>query len=119
MKATIDIPDELYRQVKAKSALEGRAVRDVTSELFHLYVEGRLPASAGGTRTGSSPLRGEELPAWVGVARHLIASDALHDWTEIRAGIDRGWAEEVAEPGPSPRTPSAARASVTKRSRRR
>lgn len=32
MKATIEIPDELYRRVKAKSALEGRPVREVALE---------------------------------------------------------------------------------------
>lgn len=40
MKATIDIPDELYRRVKAKSALQGRAIREVTMELYqHWLVE--------------------------------------------------------------------------------
>jgi hypothetical protein len=34
MKATIEIPDELYRRVKAKSALEGRSIRAVAIELF-------------------------------------------------------------------------------------
>ncbi len=34
MKATMDIPDELYRRVKAKSALEGRPVREVAIDLF-------------------------------------------------------------------------------------
>lgn len=34
MKATIDIPDDLYRRVKAKTALKGRAVRDVMIGLF-------------------------------------------------------------------------------------
>ncbi len=29
MKATIDIPDELYREVKIKAARESRAIRDV------------------------------------------------------------------------------------------
>lgn len=38
MKATIEIPDELYRQVKAKSALEGRAVREVTIELYQTWL---------------------------------------------------------------------------------
>lgn len=49
MKATIDIPDELYRQVKAKSALLGKSVREVTVELFRQWVEGdeRPPAAAG------------------------------------------------------------------------
>lgn len=39
MKATIDIPDELYRRVKAKTALKGRAVRDVTIELFRKWID--------------------------------------------------------------------------------
>lgn len=34
MKATIDIPDPLYRKVKAKAAEQGRKIRDVTIELF-------------------------------------------------------------------------------------
>jgi len=38
MKATIDIPDDLYRRVKAKTALKGRAVRDVTIELFRNWL---------------------------------------------------------------------------------
>ncbi len=39
MKTTIEIPDDLYRKVKAKSALEGRAVREVTIELYREWVE--------------------------------------------------------------------------------
>jgi hypothetical protein len=39
MKATIDIPDELYRKVKAKSALEGRPIRAVTVELYERWLE--------------------------------------------------------------------------------
>ena len=39
MKATIDIPDDLYRRVKAKTALKGRAVRDVTIELFRNWLQ--------------------------------------------------------------------------------
>lgn len=39
MKATIDIPDELYRQVKAKSALQGRPVREVAIDLFSRWLE--------------------------------------------------------------------------------
>ena len=38
MKATIEIPDELYRQVKAKSALEGRTIREVTTELYQAWL---------------------------------------------------------------------------------
>ena len=44
MKATIDVPDELYRRVKARSALLGRAVREVTIELYQRWLE-EAPAS--------------------------------------------------------------------------
>jgi predicted CopG family antitoxin len=45
MKATIEIPDDLYRLVKAKSSLEGRAVRDVTEELYRRWLaESPAPA---------------------------------------------------------------------------
>ena len=39
MKATMQIPDELYREVKAKSALEGRSVRSVTVMLYEIVVK--------------------------------------------------------------------------------
>jgi len=38
MKATVDIPDQLYRQVKARAAMQGRAVRDVTIELYERWL---------------------------------------------------------------------------------
>jgi len=43
MKATIEIPDDLYRKVKAKSALQGRPVRAVTVELFQRWLEEDTP----------------------------------------------------------------------------
>jgi hypothetical protein len=39
MKATIDVPDELYRRVKAKTAMQGRAIREVTVELYQRWLE--------------------------------------------------------------------------------
>ena len=45
MKATLDIPEDLYRRVKAKSALEGRPVREVTIELYSRWLEGEPPVS--------------------------------------------------------------------------
>ncbi len=43
MKATIEIPEDLYRQVKARSALEGRAIREVTIELYQAWLKGEQP----------------------------------------------------------------------------
>ena len=39
MKATIEIPDDLYRKVKAKSALQGRPIRAIVEELFRRWLE--------------------------------------------------------------------------------
>ncbi|MCG8469355.1 MAG: hypothetical protein MJB57_14300 [Gemmatimonadetes bacterium] len=38
MKATIQIPDDLYRRVKAQAALRGRTIRDVTTELYRRWL---------------------------------------------------------------------------------
>ena len=47
MKATIEVPDDLYRRVKAKSALQGRAIREVTVELYQTWlVEELAPPAA-------------------------------------------------------------------------
>lgn len=43
MKATIDIPDEIYRKVRAKAAEEGRKIREVMIELFQLWLAGAAP----------------------------------------------------------------------------
>ena len=46
MKATIEIPDDLYRKVQAKSAQQGRPVQDVAVELLDAWVrESRRPES--------------------------------------------------------------------------
>lgn len=44
MKATIDIPDDLYRRVKARAAMLGRPIREVTIELFWRWL-GDEPAA--------------------------------------------------------------------------
>jgi hypothetical protein len=47
MKATIEVPDELYRRVKAKSAREGRAVHEVTwSSTSAMSDKARRPSPA-------------------------------------------------------------------------
>ena len=38
MKVTIEIPDTLYRRVKAQASAEGRTVRDVTIELYQSWL---------------------------------------------------------------------------------
>ncbi len=40
------MPDDLYRKVKAKTALEGRAIREVTIELYRRWLEEPDPLAA-------------------------------------------------------------------------
>jgi len=39
MRVTVDIPDDLYRKLKAKAALEGSTVRDVIARLVKSEVQ--------------------------------------------------------------------------------
>ena len=47
MKATIDIPDDLYRQVKSEAALRGLTIREVTTELYRRWLSGGEGREAG------------------------------------------------------------------------
>ena len=46
MKATLEIPDDLYAMVKARAALEGRTLRSVAIELFSEWARGETVGSA-------------------------------------------------------------------------
>lgn len=96
MKATIEIPDDLYRQVKAKSALEGRAVREVTEELLRGYVSREPPrASEGQQEAGvSATLDEEPLPPWFGALRKYASRVKQHEMDAIRESIAAGIARE-------------------------
>ncbi|HEX4952081.1 MAG TPA: hypothetical protein VF017_01620 [Thermoanaerobaculia bacterium] len=94
-KATVEIPAELYRLVKAKTALEGRAVREVTVELFRSYVE-----RAGGGSEGpplepvEALMAGRPLPPWYGILGKQGRRGVLHDLAGIRESVARGSARE-------------------------
>ena len=48
MRTTIDIPDEIYRKLKVKAALEGQTVREITVRAIQREIE--QPAAAAGRR---------------------------------------------------------------------
>lgn len=67
MKATIEIPDALYRQIKARCALGGRSVRDVTIEAYRRWLA-ETPALYA-TTDEAQPSAGETwLAAWEALA---------------------------------------------------
>ena len=55
MKTSIDLPDDLYRRVKSKSALEGLAVREVATALFAAWVDGRIADVAAKSARSAGP----------------------------------------------------------------
>lgn len=65
MKATIDIPEDLYRKVKAKSALVGKPVREVTEMLYRDWLG-----------EADNPRHGESAEAWL--RRWLALADSAH-----------------------------------------
>ena len=86
MKATIEIPDELYRLVKAKSALEGRAVREVTVELYQRYVgQEEAPAAKAEEAAGD-----RATPSWFGALGRTARAVTRHEMSAIRESIARG-----------------------------
>jgi len=83
MKATMDIPDELYRKVKARSALRGETVRSVAVQLFSDWLDEREPSSP-------AIVRESALPAWFASARKYAHRVKGHDMASIRRSIARG-----------------------------
>ncbi len=94
MKATIEIPDELYRLVKAKSALEGRAVREVTVELYQHYVGQEDVPMAEAGEAAEGVLEGQAMPSWFGALGKTARAVTRHEMSAIRESIARGVVRE-------------------------
>ena len=56
MRTTLDLPDDLFRQVKAKAALEGATLKD----MLRRYIESGLQTPG---RLAGQPARRSTLPA--------------------------------------------------------
>ncbi|MEO8437347.1 MAG: hypothetical protein ABI562_02740 [Chloroflexota bacterium] len=75
MKATIEIPDALYRQIKARSALGGRSVRDVTIEAYRRWLA-ETPVAYAPTDDTQATAGDTWLAAWAALAVE-IAEEAV------------------------------------------
>lgn len=82
MKATIHVPDELYRKVKAKSALLGRPVREVTVELYERWL-------AEGEAVNPQEAPADWLHAWLALADEAIATAPSGPSARERLAADR------------------------------
>jgi hypothetical protein len=92
MKVTLDIPDELYRRVKARSAMEGRPVRSVSVELFESWLD---PRKAGALAPKVSAHESPKDAPWLAITRPHLRQGMSHDLESIRNAAAKGWAADI------------------------
>lgn len=104
MKTTIDIPDELYRRVKARSARERRPVRAVTVQLLQEWLDSAPepqdePAATPPAVEPQIQFTEAQLDAmpWLRITRKYVRPGMSHDLDEMREAIARGWGASYAE----------------------
>ena len=95
MKATLDIPDDLYKRVKVRSALEGKPIRSVAIELFQRWIQ--TPSDVDDKKESVS-LSAEDYKKypWLEFSRKYINGNQSSEFAEIRKSIAMGWAKETA-----------------------
>jgi len=92
MKVTLDIPDELYRQVKARSAMEGRPVRSVSVELFESWLD---PRRAAGASPQARAQTSSKVAPWLAITRRHVRKGMSHDIEAIREAATKAWTAEI------------------------
>lgn len=94
MKATLDIPDDLYKRVKARSALEGKPIRSVAIELFQTWIQ-RPSDTDIENESASLSLEDYKKYPWLELARKYKNGNPSSDFREIKKSIGMGWATET------------------------
>lgn len=95
MKAAFDIPDNVYRSVKARGAIEGRPLRSIAVELFQNWLQAPTspPLAA---KNDATPEKLTKYP-WLAISKRFVKPEVSHDMENIRESIARGWETEAAE----------------------
>jgi hypothetical protein len=74
MKTTLEIPDPLFRRVKARAAIEGLKLKDLVSSALHSYLTKPKAAAKGEARACPFPLvRGKGGPLMKQMNNETIA----------------------------------------------
>jgi plasmid stability protein len=82
MRTTLDIPDELYRSLKARAAMQGRTVREVAVNLFSNWVQ-----------EGTNPAEKEDRDSATEIDAWLFRLEALGQAMERRSADPRSAVE--------------------------
>lgn len=83
MKATFQIPDELYRELKSEVAREGRTMREVTIQLFRQWLAARRGGVGGRPRVNWRQFRSP-------LASRVPDEISDHSLDGIRSSIAKG-----------------------------
>lgn len=81
MRTSLDIPDDLYRSLKARAAMEGRTVREVAVNLFRGWVgeeagAGSEPEPDRGSVPSAEDTRQAWLERWQALGKEMKRHDA-------------------------------------------
>ena len=100
MKATIDIPDVLYREAETRTASEGTTIDGVFVTLLGGWLESRGWRPEIKTEyvlTDPPKPRSKRQLSFFGIARPEANLNVSHDWKDIKKSIAEGWAQDIAE----------------------
>lgn len=86
VKATFQIPDELYRELKVETAREGRTMREVTISLFEQWLKQRKQPSP-------HPSRVDWMAFQPPLADLVPPGVSGHDPEAMRESVTRNWDE--------------------------
>ena len=84
MKVTIDIPEPLYRRLKAKASADGRTVRDVTIEAYEAWLAGAPKPTEDERRTAAQAWLNE----WFRLGDELSATLPPSDRSAVQILLD-------------------------------
>lgn len=87
MKTTMELPDELYRRLRERSASEGLPFRSVAKQLFENWLEQApaKPCTKSGMRNSDAP--------WLAVTHPFVKYVVNHDLQPIQKAIAAKWGE--------------------------
>jgi hypothetical protein len=84
MKVTIRVPDDLYRRLKAESALRGLTVREVTTDLYRRWLSGEVGTAA------AEVAPADWLHAWTSAADEAVRTAPRGPSAREELAADRG-----------------------------
>ena len=88
MKATFQIPDELYREMKAETARDGRTMREVVISLFEHWLRQKQQTA--------SPAKSIDWVNFQAPLSHLMPDQVTDHSTEaMRKSITSQWNEPI------------------------